>query len=530
MDFSSLPVSADVVIAGGGITGAGVLREAIRMGLSAVLIEQKDYAWGTSSKSSKLIHGGLRYLKEGKVHLTMDSVIHRERLIREAPGLVSSLGFYMPVYEDKGPGKLLLETGLTVYDLISRKKQHHYLDRNEFTKILPGLDKKGLKGGFYFHDAQVDDSRLVQRLISESQALGGYSVNYTRLMDIHRDLKGMVNGVTVQDTETGKTHEIKTKAVINATGAWAESIMKSPNPAYHLRPLRGSHLVFPKDTFPFNDAVTLIHPSDKRPLFIIPWESVYIFGTTDIDHKNDLNKEPSMSKQEAVYLIEALDYYFGNLGKGIKDAISSFAGIRPVLSRGNVPPSKESREHAVWENKGLVTVTGGKLTTFRKLAWDALKAAKTYIPINKGISEKQPAFTLNASTHSGSGLISETAWKRLSGRYGKKAHDIIKGWDGKITEIPGCEITWAELKFSSANEQIRHLSDLLQRRTRLGLLLPNGGSEILDELGQIVKPVLGWDEQKWNEEVEIYKKEWQKFHRPPVIYTSHRHNLDSSVK
>jgi len=517
MDFSSLPLSADVVIAGGGITGAGVFREAVRMGLSAVLIEQKDYAWGTSSKSSKLIHGGLRYLKEGKVHLTMDSVIHRERLIREAPGLVSSLGFYMPVYEDKGPGKLLLETGLTIYDLISRKKQHNYLDKGAFTKILPNISSSGLKGGFYFHDAQVDDSRLVQRLINESRTLGGYSANYTKLADIHRNSKGMVNAVTVQDTETDKTHEIKTKAIINATGAWAESIMKSPNPAYHLRPLRGSHLVFPKGTFPFHDAVTLIHPSDKRPLFIIPWESVFIFGTTDIDHKNNLNKEPAMTKQEAVYLIEALDYYFGSLGKGIKDAISSFAGIRPVLSRGNVPPSKESREHAVWENKGLVTVTGGKLTTFRKLAWDALRAANSCLPANKGINERQPAFTLNASTQKNSDLISEKAWKRLCGRYGKNAHEIIQKSEGGISKIPDSEITWAEIKYSAANEQIRHLSDLFQRRTRLGLLLPNGGNEILDELGKMLKPVLGWDEQKWNEEVEIYKKEWQLFYRPPAI-------------
>lgn len=517
MDFSSLPANADVVIAGGGITGAGVFREAVRMGLKTVLVEQKDYAWGTSSKSSKLIHGGLRYLKEGRFLLTMDSVNHRERLIREAPGLVSSLGFYLPVYEDKGPGRLLLETGLTIYDLMSRKKQHNYLDINDFSKNVPGLKKDGLKGGFYFHDAQVDDSRLVQRLINESRTLGGHASNYTKLINIHRDRKKMVCAVTVEDSETGQTREIKTRAVINATGAWAENIMKSPNPAYHLRPLRGSHLVFPKNTFPINDAVTLVHPTDKRPLFIIPWESVCIFGTTDIDHRSDIEKEPRMTKQEAIYLLEALDYYFGSLGKGIKDAISSFAGIRPVLSRGNVPPSKESREHAVWVKNGLVTVTGGKLTTFRKLAWDALKAAGEYLPENRGISEKEPVFTINADPNTCHESISEKAWLRICGRYGKDAQKLLNNSPGKIEEIPGAEITWAELRQSASSEQVQHLSDILLRRTRLGLILPKGGMDLMTEIGEIIKPILGWSEAKWEEEKALYSKEWQLFFSPPKI-------------
>lgn len=515
MFFSCLPDCADIVIAGGGITGAGIFREAVRMGLKAVLVEQKDYAWGTSSKSSKLIHGGLRYLKEGKFLLTMDSVTHRERLIREAPGLVSPLGFYLPVYEDKGPGKLILEAGLTIYDLMSRKKQHNYLNRNEFQSQVPFLKKQGLKGGFFFHDAQVDDARLVQRLINESVAQGGASANYTKLTKIIRDSRGMVSAVALEDTESGKTHEIKTKVIINATGAWAENIMKSPHPAYHLRPLRGSHLVFPKEAFPIKNAVTLVHPSDKRPLFVIPWESVCIFGTTDIDHKADLDKEPRMSNQESSYLLEAIDYYLGSLGTGIKDAISSFAGIRPVLSRGNVPPSKESREHAVWEKKGLVTVTGGKLTTFRKLAWDAIKAASHYLPSDKGINTTDPVFTMNADNSQVPDNLSNGAWNRLCGRYGKDAYEIISSSSEMQDTIPGTEIIWAEIKQSSKAENIRHLSDLMLRRTRLGLLLPRGGKDIIEDIGKIIRPVIGWDETKWTDEKANYFNEWQSFFSPP---------------
>lgn len=520
MNFSGLPGSVDIVIAGGGITGAGVFREAVRMGLRAVLVEQKDYAWGTSSKSSKLIHGGLRYLKEGKFHLTMDSVIHRERLVREAPGLVSSLGFYLPVYAGKSPGKLVLEAGLTIYDLMSRKKQHCYLDNNEFMEKVPGLRNEGLKGGFFFHDAQVNDAGLVQRLINEAVELGGLALNYTRLAKVHRNSRGKVSAVTIQDAETGEACEIKTGSVINSTGAWAENIMKSPNPAYHLRPLRGSHLVFPGNAFPFSDAVTIVHPRDKRPLFIIPWESVYIFGTTDIDHKKDLNTEPSMTKQEASYLLEALDYYFGSYGKGIKDAVSSFAGIRPVLSRGNVPPSQESREHAVWKDNGLITVTGGKLTTFRKLAWDALKAASPFLPDNSGISQNQPVFTKNADIESGAGGLyglPEHAWKRICGRYGDRAHKIIEDHKNRLSVISGSEIRWAEVGYSASTEQIRHISDLLLRRTRLGLVLPDGGACIMEDLGEILKPALGWDDMKWAEEKEAYKKEWQLYFSPPKI-------------
>ena len=200
----------DLIVIGGGITGAGIFREAVRNKLQVLLLEQKDFAWGTSSRSSKLVHGGLRYLKEGRVLLTWASVHERERLLKEAPGLVEPLEFLMPVYSDQSPGKWILEAGLSLYDLFARENHHKYFDANEFLRQVPKIKKEKLQGGFQFLDAQVDDARLVQRLINESSAAGGIARNYTKVTKIIRNEKGSVSGVAVVDSETGDTRSFST--------------------------------------------------------------------------------------------------------------------------------------------------------------------------------------------------------------------------------------------------------------------------------------------------------------------------------
>ena len=511
----------DLVVIGGGITGAGVFREAVRMGLKTLLCETHDFAWGTSSRSSKLIHGGLRYLKEGKIFLTYDSVKQRERLLREAPGMIEPIGFMMPIHKDRGPGKLSMQAGLSIYDRMAGGNRHCFFDREAFARRVPGIANDDIIGGFHFMDAQADDARLVLRLIAEGRAAGGTALNYTRVAGINRGQTGAVAGVSLEDTETGETTEIPAKAVINATGAWAEKLHPSPRPQLHLRPLRGSHLMFPRWRLPINQAITLIHPKDGRPLFIIPWEGALLLGTTDLDHGPEICKEPVITRAEADYLMEALNACFPATGIGLEDAVSSWAGIRPVLSSGQKDPSKESREYIVWVKDGLVTVTGGKLTTFRSLARDALNAAMPWLPACLPVQTNAPAFAAaTPNQESGAAPLSRSALRRLYGRYGRLADQMMaRAAPEDLNVMPGTETLWAELPVLAETERIRHLSDLLLRQVRIGLLMPEGGKAHLDRIQKLCADELPWDETRWQQERKAYLDHWHQAYSVPFCDT-----------
>jgi len=508
----------DLVIIGGGITGAGILRETVRMDLNVLLVEQQDFAWGTSSRSSKLVHGGLRYLKEGKLFLTRDSIKERERLLKEAPGLVEPLGFMFPVYKGRGLGKWSLEAGLAIYDVIAKKRQHRFYDLEEFVKLEPHIDRKGLTGAFHFFDAQVDDARLVLRLILESIESGGHALNYTAVEKINRNDRGEVVGVTIKDVETHEIKELSTSAVINATGCWAEKIHPSPKKNFHLRPLRGSHMIFPAGVVPVDQAVSFSHPSDNRSVFMFPWEGAVIVGTTDLDHKEDLSIEPVITEEEVSYLMEGLQTIFPSLDISLGDCLSTIAGVRPVLSEGKLDPSHESREHVVWVDKGLVTITGGKLTTFRKLAFDALKAAKPFLPPVELPDAHEPGFTQSSMIPKQDPGLSPETWRNLFGRYGESANDLVRtAAPQELQTIPGTRTLWAELPYVAKNEKIRHLADLLLRRVRIGLLTPKGGREYLGRVRKLVAPVLPWDRKRWKKEISGYLDQWEYAHSVPGV-------------
>jgi len=492
MNLETLPEEWDLIVVGGGITGAGILREAARMNLRVLLLEQKDFAWGTSSRSSKLVHGGLRYLKEGRFLLTRDAVKERERLLKDAPGLVKQLEFLVPVYKDRGPGRWVLEAGLSIYDLIAHKRQHQFYPPAEFIKLLPHIDQKELAGGFSFFDAQVDDARLVLRLINEAVQFGGRALNYTTVTKIIRNSKGEVIGIEAEDNETRKVQTLVTGAVINATGVWAEMLHPSPDPKLHLRPLRGSHLIFPYRVLPIDYAVSFIHPVDSRAVFAIPWEGIVLVGTTDLDHRDDLSFEPAISKEEVLYLLEGLRALFPAFDISPKNIIATFAGVRPILSEGKLAPSEESREHVVWKDKGLVTITGGKLTTFRKLALDALNAAKPFFPPVKFPDPNDPVVLPASRTQEKpDNLAARTAAPK------------------DLTVIPGTHTLWAELPFAAKHEQVRHLSDLLLRRVRIGLLTPRGGKVYFKRIQELCKPVLPWSRKQWKQEIKMYVDQWK---------------------
>ena len=330
----------DIVVVGGGITGAGILREATRLGLKTLLVEQRDFAFGTSSRSSKLVHGGLRYLKQGKIGLTQASVQERQKLQESAPGLVDPLGFLLA--NEKGSGQLrekwLVRAGLSFYDLVALQWSHRYYSPQEVWMLAPRLNVQDLAGAFHYFDAQTDDARLVLRVIREAVDAGGTAVNYMAAVDLIRE-EGHVVGVTLQDRETNRKKGVRANIVINATGAWADDLREKVDQEPRLRPLRGSHLIFPQWRFPIAQAVSFNHPLDGRFVFIFPWDGVTLVGTTDVDHSEELSHEPHITPGEVAYLMAAVESRYPSLALKLDDVMATFAGVRPVINTGKLDPS-----------------------------------------------------------------------------------------------------------------------------------------------------------------------------------------------
>jgi glycerol-3-phosphate dehydrogenase len=306
--------------------------------------------------------------------------------------------------------------------------------------------------------------------------------------------------------------EARARVVINATGAWADTLRAQVGKIPRLRPLRGSHLVVPYKRLPLTRAVTFLHPRDGRPVFAIPWEGVTIFGTTDVDHKSSLQSDPSISGDEFEYLLQALQHVFPGQELVPQDVMTTFSGLRPVVNTGKADPSKESREHVIWEEAGLLTVSGGKLTTFRLMARDALKAARQQIG---ELRFEQEIPLLDVPPPGVEALlaksdISPTHRLRLLGRYGGRAAQIVDTENPADLEfIPETPYLWAELRHAARTEGVIHLDDLLLRRIRLGILCPNGGLDLIDRIQAIAQPELGWDEPRWQAEVEAYTRLWR---------------------
>lgn len=506
----------DIIVVGGGITGAGILREAVRQGLRALLVEQKDFAWGTSSRSSKMVHGGLRYIAQGDLKLTKHSVLERERLLKEAPGLVERLGYLFTIRKGQIPGKLMFNSLLKVYDSLAGVKTADYFDKSALLGKVPGLNQDGLKGASYYADAVTDDARLVLRVLQEAVALGASAGNYMAVRELLRTPDGQVSGVKLTNSETGEVLDLQARVVINATGAWVDDLREQVANERTIRPLRGSHLVIPASKAPVHDALTLFHPTDKRPVFVFPWEGATIIGTTDLDHSADMREEPSISQQEVDYLLDVAQSQFPGNHITEADIISTWAGVRPVISKSkDKDPSKEKRDHAVWGERGLVSVSGGKLTTFRLIALDALAAAKPWLPTGTTRPGDQ---ILAPATIRESDLpdIPATRARRLIGRYGNHAKDMIGNSTAEHRQLLGdTQFSLMELQWALAQESVLHLDDLLLRRTRLGSLLPNGGADLLASLKPLCQQALGWDDTRWLQEVERYTTLWQRCYSLP---------------
>lgn len=468
----------DLIIVGGGITGAGIFREATRAGVSVLLVEARDFSSGTSSWSSKLVHGGLRYLQTGEWRLTAESVRERQRLLREAPDLVERLDFLLPFYRGEKPSRGLVRLGLWLYDRFAHdaSARSRSLNAAELLKLVPQLETANLLGALAYQDARTDDCRLVWRLIDQGQRAGGTALNYVEVVQL-LNAGVRVCGVALRDSETGDTREVAATVVINAAGAWANSLGQQPAGGPQLRPLRGSHLVFPAAQLPLPCAVSFFHPRDRRPVFAYPWQGATLVGTTDLDHRDDL-WAPRMARSEADYLMEALDWLLPSLGLQASAALSCFAGVRPVVADGHANPSAASRESAQWSAPGFVGITGGKLTTFRVTARQVLAEAAKQCPALRLAADDAPLF------------------------------------DRSYQESPALAPTAAQVA-ARAVEAVHHLDDLLLRRSRAGLVLPDFAEALVEPALAACRSSLGWDEARCSAEAARYRQQMQTQHTPP---------------
>ena len=527
----------DMLIIGGGITGAGIAREAARRGLAVLLIEQKDFAWGTSSRSSKMVHGGLRYIASGDYKTTLLSVRERERMLSEASGLVNEMHYVMPHYKGKFPPPWIFNTLLRVYDGLAGKRYSKYFKKDAFLQLNPHIKQDKFLGASQFSDAVTDDSRLVMRVLDEAIHDGAHAINYLKAESLITNEQGLVTGATLKDTsseDNGHSYDVHAKVVVSATGAWADTLRmqasKQTEQSFHkqIRPSRGSHLVVSQERLPLNQAYTFLHPVDKRAVFVFPWENRTVLGTTDLDHPPLDDNEVGITNEEVDYLLAATNNLFDDVDISRKDVISSWAGVRPLISDGGdgkrVSPSKEKRDHSVWLDNNLVTVSGGKLTTFRLIALDVLKKCQEVLALdgsviqNNNIDSDQ-VFSNQIPTNPKFATLSKTLQQRLQGFYGLQLDRLLElAHEEDLAYVTDSNTIWAEIRFAAHYEQVIHLDDLLLRRTRLGLILPHGAMTplISDRLKQICQQELGWDEQKWQQEVERYTQLWQSYYHLPA--------------
>jgi glycerol-3-phosphate dehydrogenase len=487
----------------------------------------------------------------GAFGLTLESVRERGRLLRDAPGLVEPQRFLMGHYEGRQPTRRTLGAGLAIYDAMAGARTRSFHSPDEVRALAPHLATDGLLGASGYLDAKTDDARLVLRVLQEAQRHGARVFNRAavksllRAGDVDVPLSSLASdgGATVAPGTVvgariegaGFTGHVRARCVVNATGFWADGLRRGLG-APMLRPLRGSHLVFPLWRLPVAQSVSLMHPRDGRPVFATPWEGVALVGTTDIDHADDPDIEPRITRDETAYLLEAVRAAFPRLDLRASDAIASFAGVRPVVDdrAAGRDPSRAPREHVVRDEQGLVTVTGGKLTTFRVNALDALRHAAPHLaarPRRAGFSpslsagerpdDDAPAamsaadFDYRQSDAILAPLADVPALAalphgqraRLLGRHGAQAAALVReAGPGALETVPGTDTPWAELHWALRHEQVRFLDDLLLRRTRLGLLLPDGAAALLPRLEPVAREALRWSAGEWRDHCERYAR------------------------
>jgi glycerol-3-phosphate dehydrogenase len=540
----------DVVVIGGGITGAGVALDAAARGYSVALVEKEDFASGTSSRSSKLVHGGLRYLQQFDVGLVREALIERQLMVGLAPHLVKPLPLVVVAFAgEKLDAKVGL--GLNMYDVLSLDKlrgrrrrrreqqaqedggeaareklleswapdRHRTISGEEVVERLPALAKREPSAGYLFYDCQTDDVRLVFTVLGEAERYGAVCANRLEVLELVTT-DGRATGVRVRDGESGDELVVRAANVINATGVWADRIrpdeLHTEADVPVIRPSRGTHVTVSQDTLPLASGA-IVPTADGRSIFALPWLGRTLIGTTDNDYDGDIDAV-APANDDVDYLLDATNAFFGS-SIGVGDLTGAYAGVRPLISRGDSKKSVDiSRKAELYEtSSGMITITGGKLTTWRRMAKlavdrlverDGLEApCRTHeIPLGQAVSlDELPRVE----------GVPEESYERLAGRYGHAAIDVlaVAGERGELAQpiVPGLPDLLAEATFSARREQARTVADVLLRRTRLGLLaaheLAAAGDEAPRRVAAALAGELGWDAARTEAEVERWRED-----------------------
>jgi glycerol-3-phosphate dehydrogenase len=530
----------DVLVIGGGITGAGVALDAASRGYSVGLVEQADFASGTSSRSSKLVHGGLRYLQNFDLGLVREALLERQLMVRLAPHLVRPLPFVLPAFQGSRPDRLT-GIGLNMYDVMAAPAlrgrrsarraavadgesdwspaRHRLIDGEEVSRLLPAIAHRRPTGGYLFYDCQTDDARLVLTVLGEAERFGTICANRLRVTEVRAE-PGSGTVATVEDREGSASFAIRAENVVNATGVWADRIrpdeLHEEAELPHIAPSRGSHVLLRREDLPL-DAGAIVPVGDGRSIFALPWLGRTLIGTTDNNYEGDVD-HVQPSGEDIEYLLGAVNEFFGvSLDAG--HATGAYAGVRPLISTGDSRKSVDiSRKAELYEtSSGLITITGGKLTTWRRMARlvvdriverDGREApCRTHeIPLGAPVD---PAALIRVDG------VPESTYAMLAGRYGHAAERVLQTAAADpdlaapiVSDLPDL---LAEAPFSARHEQARTVGDVLLRRTRLGLL---AGRELtsLDaaaprHVAEAMGAVLGWGAARVDAEVARFAVE-----------------------
>lgn len=493
----------DMVIIGGGASGVGVAVDAASRGYRVLLLEQHDFGKGTSSRSTKLVHGGVRYLEQGNISLVMEALKERGLLRQNAPHLVHDLAFVVPSYtwwESPFYG-----FGLKVYNMLSGRYRFGptiRLSREETLQRLPTIKTDGLKGGVVYYDGQFDDSRLLINLVSTAAEQGATLLNYVQVTGLYRDEDGFINGVAARDQATGQEFDVPARVVINATGAFCDHIrqMADPDASRLIAPSQGIHLVFERSFLPGDSAIMVPHTTDGRVMFAIPWHDHTLVGTTDVP-LTETSLEPRATEQEIDFILETAGRYLERPPTRA-DILSVFAGIRPLVRAGNDKNTAAlSREHTIHiDNSGLLTLTGGKWTTYRNMAEDCVNQAATLAQL-----EDCDCVTRTLPIH---GSCTPTEALGHLTVYGSDAVFIreMKEADPSLAEPlhPALPYTGAEIVWAVRHEMARTVEDVLARRTRALFLNARAAQAMAPRVAELMASELGRDEVWRTAEVERF--------------------------
>ncbi len=496
----------DIVIIGGGATGMGTAVDAASRGFKTLLLEQIDFGKGTSSRSTKLVHGGVRYMAQGNISLVYEGLRERGLMLKNAPHLVRNQKFIIPAY--KWRDVILYTIGLNFYDLLSGKLsfgRSRFMSREKTIQAMPALNKTGLKGGILYHDGQFDDSRMLASLAGSCTDWGGTVINYMKVTGLIKE-NNRITGLKATDTEGHTDYNIRARTIINAAGVFADEIIQldAPGTMRQIRPSQGIHIMLDRDFLKSDNALMVPKTSDGRVMFAVPWYNRVVIGTTDT-LLDQVNLEPKALKQEINFILETTGQYLDRRPSK-EDILCIFAGLRPLAApQGEGKRTKDiSRRHKVTVSpSGLITIVGGKWTSYRRMAEDAVnEAIKTgQLPGKKCVTYSMRIHGFDETIQAGANPCSPYGSDLLNLDKIENESEKFKGFLSEKLEIKKSQIIWAVRE-----EMARTLEDALARRTRALFLDARESMRIAPEAAQLMAGELGRGEQWITDQVKEYRE------------------------